>query len=199
VQEHAVQLRECEIQFVQGAIEVEVAWLGLLRHEQEHQTSTVRTTQSITQRATSHRQKIRTLVASLQAWQVFMQPAGCPAPAYDEDALFAGQLPWRPETRGSSKVLELSKSAMELELYKAQHELDRTAEELSFFPADVCCLLNNNRHQRSVLVKFIAQNAQRLSPGVLFVLSTKLQTLHSVYRDAKELLLPCLVQGHEAQ
>jgi hypothetical protein len=188
VQVHAASLRLIEMELLQESAESRACELLSLRDERERITGSVQITGSNTKKQTSHRTIMRELIAKWVAWHLFMQPPGVLPPEAVEAEWFAGIFPWNAGGLGKKEREANSKQSLELALFKAEQELQRSQEELMLLPVDACALLNNNKYQRVVIVQHIASNADRLSVGLLFFFTSKLYALQTLYSKAKKSL-----------
>ena len=183
LQDHASRLREAEILSIQLAVEREVLDLEGLRAERAKEGTAGRRTQSLLAKIRLRHNKIRHLMSAWEAWQTFMQPPGAPSPEWDEDAVFANQLPWQPHTAAAAHTQQ----SMELVKHKTSNELERTKEELAFLETDPTHLLDYYAYQERAILRHCwqAHLSGALEGGMSFVLASRLRQVRDLSSYAR--------------
>ncbi len=102
----------------------------LLREYRERQGTAGRGTRNLLNRIHFRRRKIKQLLSVWKAWQMFLASPEFTVPETNEDAIFAGELPWQSAYARNG----VTRDMLRLALYQAKEELNRATEELEFLP-----------------------------------------------------------------
>ena len=172
VQVHFKRLSSAQVLHLQAEIDRELSLLTLHRLERQQEGASSRASKLHVKRINRGRKAVRSLLLNWVYWYKQDHP-GTPAPIVTAEDALRGSLPWHPEEGPAGSHGPTTAEALKLRLHRVTAELERSVEELLFWPGEAANSLNLYRYQITGLTFAIwshIRDGGELAAGKVFML-----------------------------